>query len=110
MVYQTDTIKYSKLFNPILLICPFILIYWIIVRVGVLSDFFYPRYFSFIILYFSALNDDSDIITGYFTGIDYVGILGIIPEILFLIEFLLNKLIDLLYWMFIDKRRRILIH
>jgi hypothetical protein len=43
MVYKTDTIKYSKLYNPIILFCPFLLGYYIIVRIGVVSKYFYPR-------------------------------------------------------------------
>jgi len=44
MVYKTDTIKYSKLYNPIILFTPFLLGYYIVVRIGVLSEYFYPRY------------------------------------------------------------------
>jgi hypothetical protein len=44
MVTKTDTVKYSKLFNPYFLFLPFLLAYWAVVRIGVLSDYFYPRY------------------------------------------------------------------
>lgn len=44
MVYRTDTVHYSKLFNPIMLFVPFLLGYWVVVRIGVLPDYFYPTY------------------------------------------------------------------
>lgn len=108
MVYNTQKIKYTKLINPIIIFSPFIIAYFLIVRIGVIQVHFYPKYF--LIIFLSAFNDPQKIISSYFTSGDYIGILGIIPEILFLIEILINKLIDLFYWMIIDKKRRVMIH
>jgi hypothetical protein len=44
MVWRTDRLKYSKLFNPVMIFVPFLLAYWIIIRIGVLPDQFYPTY------------------------------------------------------------------
>jgi hypothetical protein len=43
MVVKTDSIRYTRLFNPILIFLPVVLIYAIVVRVGVISSYFYPR-------------------------------------------------------------------
>jgi len=50
MIYKTDTVKYSKIFNPIMLFVPFLIGYWIIVRIGVLGKYFYPRYILMILI------------------------------------------------------------
>jgi hypothetical protein len=62
-----------------------------------------------LIVIFRALADSNNVIKGYFVGGDYVGIIGIIPELLFIVEFLVNKLVDLLYWLIIDKKRLVMI-
>ncbi len=76
MISCTMKIKYNRLFNPILIFCPFLIAYYIIVRIGMFNTYFYPRY---IFIIYSANKDDSAIILGFFKDIDYVGILGIIP-------------------------------
>ena len=57
MVTKTNTIKYSKLFNPIFVFLPFLFAYYVVVRVGVLSEYYYPRYDIFLSLLFSLIND-----------------------------------------------------
>ena len=69
-------------------------------------DIFSPRNY---VAYFRALADNNNIIKGYFLNGDYVGIIGIIPELIFIVEFLINKLVDLLYWLIIDKKRLVMI-
>ncbi len=44
MVYRTNKVKYSKLFSPIMIFTPFLLGYWIIVKIGIIPTVFYPRY------------------------------------------------------------------
>lgn len=110
MIIKTSTIKYSKLFNPIFIFAPFLLAYIIIARIGVYQEYYYPRYlFNYSFYYFSMINDNSNIIKSYFKNLDYEGIIGIIPEILLIVEIVVNKLIDLCYWLLIDKKRRIMI-
>lgn len=46
----------------------------------------------------------------FFSSISYVNIIGIIPEIMFLFEFLLEIFIDWIFWATFDKRRRMLIN
>lgn len=58
---------------------------------------------------FSALKDEQNIIRGYFLTGDYVGILGTVPEILWIVECGINVVIDLFYWLLIDKKRRVMI-
>jgi hypothetical protein len=43
VVYNTMKIKYSKIINPIIFATPFMLIYWVVVRIGVFTTYFYPR-------------------------------------------------------------------
>lgn len=69
IVHNTQKIKYSKIKNPIIFLMPFLLGYWVVVRIGVPSSFFYP----------SVLNDSKSIISNYFKDVDYIGIIGIIP-------------------------------
>jgi hypothetical protein len=59
---------------------------------------------------FSALTDSQNIIKKYFLAGDYIGILGTIPEILWLLESIINQMIDIFYWLLIDKKRRVMIH
>ena len=44
MIVRTESVRYTRIFNPILLLLPFLVAYTVIVRVGVLSNYFYPRY------------------------------------------------------------------
>jgi len=44
MLWKTDKIRYTRIFNPILLILPILVAYSVIVRVGVIKSYFYPRY------------------------------------------------------------------
>jgi hypothetical protein len=53
---------------------------------------------------------DLNVYGAFFTKASYVNIIGIIPEILFLFEFLLEVIIDWFYWITFDKRRRMLIN
>ena len=69
MIGFTYRIKYNKLLNPILIFGPLLLIQWIIIRIGVLSNYFYPN----------ALQDTNGIIVGFFTNFEYVNILGMVP-------------------------------
>lgn len=41
---------------------------------------------------------------------DYVSILGILPEILFLFQVIIEWLVDWIFWFSFDKRRSMLIH
>ena len=66
---KTEKIPYNKLFNPIVILVPLLIICWLFIRIGVLSDYFYP----------SAVNDYKDTIKGYFKEGNYIGILGVIP-------------------------------
>jgi hypothetical protein len=43
MLWRTGTIRYTRIFNPILLILPILVAYFVIVRVGVITQYFYPR-------------------------------------------------------------------
>jgi hypothetical protein len=98
-----SNVKYNKLLNPIVLFGPLLLIQWIILRVGVMDGYFTPN----------ALHDTDSTILGYFTtgdaAVNYVNILGIIPELLLIGELILGFLIDWIYWGFIEKRRKMLI-
>jgi hypothetical protein len=55
------------------------------------------------------LKDASELAT-FFINRDYVNIIGILPECLFLFEVILEWLVDWAYWLTIDKKRRMLIH
>lgn len=100
MIGFTSQIKYNKLLNPILIFGSLLVTQWIIIRIGVITDYFYPN----------ALQDTNGTILGFITKIEYINILGIIPEILLILELLLCSLIDLIYWSCLDKRRRLLIN
>lgn len=99
MIGYTHRVKYNKLINPIMLFGPLIATQWVIMRVGPINGYFYPN-----------IIQDGQIIRGYFASLDYLNVLGIIPEILIALELVLGFLVDLIYWMFLDKRRRLLIN
>lgn len=100
MIGFTYRIKYNKLLNPIFIFAPLLVAQWVIIRIGVIPEYFYPN----------ALDDRNGTIMGFLTNIEYINILGIIPEILLILEFLLSGIIDLIYWSFLDKRRKLLIN
>ena len=99
MIGRTDKVRYTRLFNPVLLFLPLLLGYFMLVRVGVITTYFYP-----------SIMKDITVLGSFFTSISYINILGIIPEILFLIEFLLEMLVDWIFWLTFDKKRRMLIN
>ena len=75
MIVRTDKIRYTRIFNPILLILPLIIIYFVIVRIGVIQTYFYPRYFSL----YPSLIKNINVYGKFFTKGSYINILGIIP-------------------------------
>jgi hypothetical protein len=46
----------------------------------------------------------------YFTNIDYMSILGVVPEVFFLFQFIIETIVDWVFWFTFDKRRSMLIH
>ena len=50
------------------------------------------------------------VLGGFFQQSSYVNIIGVIPEMLFLVEFLVEMIVDWLFWLTFDKRRRMLIN
>ena len=101
MIGCGKSVKYNKIVNPIIFFAPLLLAQWIIIRIGVLDNYFTPN----------ALQDDDSIILNYFSSAaNYIGVLGIIPELLLIGELLLGLIIDWIYWGFIEKRRRLLIN
>ncbi len=57
---------------------------------------------------YSAANDPQNIIIGMFNRGDLVGIIGILPEILFALQILIFLLVDWAYWGLIDKSNSLL--
>jgi hypothetical protein len=57
---------------------------------------------------FRAGNDPSGIISGIFRRGDLVGILGVFPELLLLIELCISIIVDLAFWGLIDKSHSLL--
>ena len=43
MVLRTEKIRYTRIFNPILMLLPFLIAYTLIARVGIISNYYYPR-------------------------------------------------------------------
>jgi hypothetical protein len=43
MVVRTETIRYTRLFNPILLLLPALIGYTVVARIGVVTTYFSPR-------------------------------------------------------------------
>ncbi len=84
------------------MLAPFLIVQYIIIRIGVLAGYFYPN----------ALQDATygNIIQQYFSNIKYINIFGIVPEILLIGDLIIGVLIDGLYWMCLDKRRRLMIN
>ena len=74
MISCSRGIKYNKIINPILLLGPFLIVQWLIIRIGVVEGYFAPN----------ALYDSNSIILNYFLKGQYVGILGVVPELLVL--------------------------
>lgn len=68
MLWKTDTIRYTRIFNPILLILPLLMTYSLIVRVGVIEQYFYP-----------SLMKNISVYETFFKNISYINIIGIIP-------------------------------
>lgn len=99
MIWQSHHVTYNKLINPIIIFCPFLITQWIVIRIGPLTGYFMPN----------ALQN-GDIIKTYFTNAQYVNFLGTVPEILWIVEIAIGALVDAIYWCFLDKRRRMLIH
>lgn len=95
----TLKIKYNKLLNPIVIFAPFVIVQWIICRIGAINEYFYPN-----------LLQQGSIILNYFIKGEYINVLGFIPEILFIGDIVIGFLIDGLYWVFLDKRRRLMIN
>jgi hypothetical protein len=56
----------------------------------------------------SAANDPSGIIKGFFKRGDLIGILGVFPEIILLIEFILAIVTDWAFWGLVDKSHSLL--
>lgn len=69
---------------------------------GAINNYFYPN----------AIQDAAygGIIKNYFLTGQYINIFGIIPEILFIGDFFIQSMIDLFFWFFLDKRRKLLIN
>jgi len=86
-------IKYTKIVNPLVFLLPFYLALTIMARVGVYTP-----------VTPSALNDTNNTIRGYFSTGNYVGILGIIPELLLIGELLLSYIIDLIFFRCLDRK------
>jgi hypothetical protein len=57
---------------------------------------------------FSAGNDPSGIIAGIFQRGDLVGVLGVFPELILLIELCLSIIVDWAFWGLIDKSHSLL--
>jgi len=51
MILKTDSIRYTRIFNPVLLLLPFLVGYSIIARLGVIRNYYYPRYYLIHIVY-----------------------------------------------------------
>lgn len=71
-VVRHEKIPYSRLVNPIALLCPFLIVLTIVVRVGVFSAFT-PSWLS------------PTIFTNQLSTGNYVALFGFIPELLVLI-------------------------
>ena len=70
MIACGKNVKYNKIINPIIFFAPLLLAQWIIIRIGVLNEYFAPN----------ALNDNDNIILNYFSSAaNYIGVLGTIP-------------------------------
>lgn len=67
----TKKITYNKLLNPITVVTPFLIVSYVICRIGVVTGYFTPN----------ALNDTNNTILNYFIGDpgDYLGVLGTVP-------------------------------
>lgn len=98
-LWRTHLVPYNKLVNPIIIFCPLLVTQWIVLRIGVVTGFFVPN----------ALQGNQ-VIKGYFTDLKYTEMLGIVPEILWIGELIIGLIVDSIYWCFLDKRRRLLIH
>lgn len=85
-------IKYSKIVNSLVFLLPFYLALTIMARVGVYTP-----------VTPSAANDSNGIIKGYFSS-SYVGVLGIIPELLLILELIVSFVVDLLFFRCLDRR------
>jgi hypothetical protein len=44
MVLRTESIRYTRLFNPVLIFLPLLVGYTLVARLGVAQAYFYPRY------------------------------------------------------------------
>lgn len=99
MIWQTHRVTYNKLINPIILFCPFLITEWVNLRVGLIKGYFLPNGVQ-----------DNYILRDYFINLSYINMIGIIPEMIWIGELVMSFLIDSIYWCFLDKRRRILIH
>ena len=69
MIGCTSGVKYNKLINPIIIFGPLLVAQWIVIRIGVINDYFAPN----------ALHDNDNIILSYFQNGSYIGIFGIVP-------------------------------
>jgi hypothetical protein len=102
MIGLTYRIKYNKVLNPIIIFGPLLIAQWIVLRIGVIQGYFYPN-----LLQDSA---SGNIIRGYFTSGQYINVFGIVPEILMIGDIGIGLFLDLIYWVFLDKRRQLLIN
>lgn len=102
MIGLTYRIKYNKILNPIIIFGPLLIAQWIVLRIGVIQGYFYPN-----LLQDSA---SGNIIRGYFTSGQYINVFGIVPEILMIGDIGIGLFLDLIYWVFLDKRRQLLIN
>lgn len=68
MIWRTHQISYNKLINPIILICPFLIVQWIIIRIGVVNDYFKPNGLQ-----------NNEVIKNYFINGSYINFLGTVP-------------------------------
>ena len=68
MIWNTSSVKYNRLLNPIIIFGPFLVTQWICLRIGVLDGYFVPNGLQ-----------DNDILKGYFVNLKYINMLGIVP-------------------------------
>lgn len=99
MIWKTSQIPYNKLINPIIIFCPFLITQWINLRIGLIRGYFLPNGYQ-----------DNYVLRDYFVNLEYVNMLGTVPEVLFVGEIVVGAIVDGVYWCFLDKRRRMLIH
>ena len=68
MILKTHQVPYNKLINPIILFCPFLIVQWIIIRIGVVNNYFLPNGLQ-----------NNEVLKNYFINLNYVNFIGTIP-------------------------------